>query len=547
MNNRAPRALRLAPMMVAPLSLLLLSAPLHAAGTTVTPAAPSAARPAQSGPQSQGQPADDEVVELPSEPARPPRGRADLNLQTRLEQLEQKNEELSQRVQELNQRLNITSNPTTAVRINGYIDAGFFTFFRGTGSGITNYLGKTVDPSAPLGLLPKWHFLGDPLATAINSAGHPADVMSQNNPGQSSLAVPYDYIQSGGHPTFIINELNITPTAKFGDRFQAIASLNFYPRSASVSIADKNDGGSVRPAGPTNTGDYLFADLAFLEYNQSFAGGRHRLSVFAGRFDPNIGIEYRVRKSPDRFGVTPSLLCRYSCGTPIGLKLRALLFDEVVSVAFAVHNSASYQEQLFRFGADTDKKYMKTLSGRVSVKAPVLGGVEVGLSGEFGGQVDGFYDVSRSEFDPFTKQWTVDVDLHLEYRGFELRGEFLQTRADGHPGGGSKPALPRLEARGVYLEGSYRATNWLGLLLRWDFRDALHTDYTAPFLYDALLWRLTLGARVDINDSIAVKAEYLHLQPFGRMANLLDESAAAAPNGGAYAGDYLTTSLVLKY
>ena len=64
---------------------------------------------------------------------------------------------------------------------------------------------------------------------------------------------------------------------------------------------------------------------------------------------------------------------------------------------------------------------------------------------------------------------------------------------------------------------------------------------------DALLWRLTLGARVDINDSIAVKAEYLHLQPFGRMANLLDESAAAAPNGGAYAGDYLTTSLVLKY
>mgnify|MGYP000611982410 CR=1 FL=1 len=35
MNNRAPRALRLAPMMVAPLSLLLLSAPLYAASTTV--------------------------------------------------------------------------------------------------------------------------------------------------------------------------------------------------------------------------------------------------------------------------------------------------------------------------------------------------------------------------------------------------------------------------------------------------------------------------------------------------------------------------------
>ena len=329
--------------------------------------------------------------------------------------------------------------------------------------------------------------------------------------------------------------------------FQAIASINFYPRSASVSVGDKRDGGSVVPAGPTHTGDYLWADLAFLEYSHAFAGGRHQLSVFAGRFDSNIGIEYRVRKSPDRFGVTPSLICRYSCGTPIGLKVRARLFDDWVTIALAVHNSASYQEQLFRFGENTDKKYMKTVSGRLALHAPVLGGVELGVSGEYGGQVDGFYNVGQSDFDPFVAQWTFDIDLHLEYRGFELRAEFLQSRADGFIGSDSKPALPRLEARGAYLEASYKATNWLGLLARWDFRDALHIDYSVPFVYDALLWRLALGARVDFNDNVALKAEYLHLQPFGRMAAGLDDNSAVQPNGGAFAGDYLTTSLVLKY
>ena len=41
---------------------------------------------------------------------------------------------------------------------------------------------------------------------------------------------------------------------------------------------------------------------------------------------------------------------------------------------------------IFRFAETTDKKYMKTISGRVAVHAPWLGVIEVGLSGEYGGQ-----------------------------------------------------------------------------------------------------------------------------------------------------------------
>jgi hypothetical protein len=544
--------------------------------------------------------ADDEIVEVA--PSADPRvGRPSLDVQGRLDSLEQQNSDLTARLKDMERRLTIVTNPPTSVRLTGYIDFGFFAFFRGNGSGITTYTpnpgtesqytgisdaatrnaairgdartqrfpeffapcgyddGTNVPvqcPRSPAAGLnqARWHFLGDPLATAINSAGHPGDTRSQNNPSQTSQAVPYDYIQSGGRPTFIINEVNVSPIAKLGEGFLAMASINLYPRSASVSVGDKMDGGSVAPAGPTKVGDYLWVDLAYLEYATAWKSGRHQLSIFAGRFDPNIGIEYRVRKSPDRFGVTPSLICRYSCGTPIGLKARGQFFDELITVALAVHNSASYQEQLFRFAEDTDKKYMKTVSGRASVHCSEKNhcskfNLEVGLSGEFGGEVDGFYNVGQSEFNPFVKQWTVDIDLHLEYRGFEFRAEYLKTQADGYYGSDVKPALPRLTAQGAYLEGSYRLLNWLGVMLRWDVRDAVHTDYTVPFAYDALLWRVTGAVRFDINDSIALKTEFVHVQPFGRMADGLNDmkDATAMGTAGDFAADYFTSSLVLRY
>jgi len=523
----------------------------------------------------------------------------DLGLAGRLESLEQANQDLKNRLRDLEKRITMVTNPETALRIQGYIDFGFFGFFRGNGSGITTYsppdspftkyagisnpeqrnaayrsdervqrfpeffspCGFAADGSvarcekAPASGISqnRWHFLGDPLATTINTPGHPADIRAQNNPSQSSLAVPYDYIQSGGRPTFIINELNLMPIAKLGAGLKAQASVNFYPRSASISVGDKQDGGGVLPAGPTSVGDYLWVDFAFLEYATAFQNGRHQLSIFAGRFDPNIGIEYRVRKSPDRFGVTPSLLCRYSCGTPLGLKARGQFFDELITFALAIHNGPSYMET-FRFAENTDKKFMKTISGRASIHCSEKNhcqkvNVELGVSGEFGGQVDGFYDVGQGEFDPFVKQWTVDVDLHVEFRGLELRAEFLKTVADGFQGSATKPALPRLEAIGFYAETSYRFLNWLGGMVRFDLRDASHIDYSIPFAYVASLWRVTAGARFDINDNVAVKAEFVHVQPFGRMADGLNDMrvATGSTTAGDFAADYVTSSVVLRY
>lgn len=588
---------------------LLVQSDALAKQTAVGPltVSPAGKRPAAQS----ARPDDDEIVELPAQDSQRRGGAADgvtPNLQVRLEQLEQQNTDLASKIRDLEQRIQIITKPATSVRITGYIDAGFFAFFRGNGSGITNYIAQpgndyagigdaatrnaqfrndsrvqrfpeffapcgwddSTNIAAPCPRAPaaglnqtRWRFLGDPLATAINSAGHPADTRAQNNPLQSSLAVPYDYIQSGGRPSFIINEVNVTPIAKLGENFQALASINLYPRTASVSIGDKQDAGSVIPAGPTKVSDYVWVDMAYLQYDTDLrSSGRHQLSIFAGQFDPNIGIEYRVRKSPDRFGVTPSLICRYSCGTPLGLKARGQFFDEFFTFALAVHNSASYQ-QIFRFSEETDKKFMKTISGRASIHCSDKNyckkvNVELGVSGEFGGEVDGFYDVGRAEFDPFVKQWTFDVDLKVEYRGFELRAEFLKSQADGYFGSDNKPALPRLAVQGAYVEASYHVLNWLGVMARWDFRDAVHVDYTIPFAYNSLMWRLTAALRFDINNNVAFKAEFVHLQPFGRMAEGLADNAAAqaqtgaalgavAMNAGDFAADYLTTSLVLRY
>jgi hypothetical protein len=119
-----------------------------------------------------------------------------------------------------------------------------------------------------------------------------------------------------------------------------------------------------------------------------------------------------------------------------------------------------------------------------------------------------------------------------------------------------KPALPKLTAQGAYIEGSYKLNNWFGLLARWDFRDAAHIDYTIPFAYIATLWRITAGMRFDINNNVALKAEFIHLEPFGRMKDALDDNAAiglmgnplAGPNAsGDFKADYVTTSLVLRY
>src|SRR4030095_6021912 len=100
-----------------------------------------------------------------------------------------------------------------------------------------------------------------------------------------------------------------------------------------------------------------------------------------------FGIEYRERKSDQRFGITPSLIARYTTGSQLGIKLRSKLLSDWLIVAVAATNTSSTTDQ-FHFQSEVDKNWGKTLNGRLALSVPVghlidaLGGdrLEIGLS-----------------------------------------------------------------------------------------------------------------------------------------------------------------------
>jgi hypothetical protein len=276
--------------------------------------------------------------------------------------------DLRERMLDLEQRLDQTRQVATArrpiVSVSGYVDAGFFAT-QGTGAGIIQDSGAAGARAYPEYMNRYgWVFLGDILSTAVNSRGEAADL------GEFAGIDRFDSVNSNGAPGFIINEVNLTLNAALSSSALATASVNFVPRSGH----------------DFNIGDFVEVDIAQLEWMATRDG---RTSIFVGKFDSVIGIEYRERKASQRFGITPTLMARYTTGTPIGLKVRSKFLDgDRIVVAAALTNGSSTTEQ-FHFYDEVDSNAGKTASGRLSVKpAPALD-LEIGLSGEYGSQESG--------------------------------------------------------------------------------------------------------------------------------------------------------------
>jgi hypothetical protein len=137
-----------------------------------------------------------------------------------------------------------------------------------------------------------------------------------------------------------------------------------------------------------------------------------------------IGHEYKTRKAPQRFGITPSLLARYTTGTAVGLKARSKLLNERIIVAAAVTNGSFGTEQ-FHFHSEVDTNSFKTVSGKVSVRLPIgIGTFEVGPSGQWGTQ-DGAPDGSDA-------MWTIGLDAELETSRFSVKAQWLKAKAPGN-------------------------------------------------------------------------------------------------------------------
>jgi hypothetical protein len=391
----------------------------------------------------------------------------------------------------LDQMQSLVTGRQPRVIVGGYIDLGFYAT-EGNGSGIVRDQGNVYFPqyAGRYG----WVFLGDILAPAINSRGEVADL------GDATGAPPrYDPIHSGGAPGFIVNEINMKLTAGLGPNAVATASLNFTPRTGSNF----------------SLGDVFDADIAQLEWMPTRS---QKTSIFVGKFDSVLGIEYRNRKSDQRYGITPSLISRYTMGTAIGVKVRSKFGpDDLLVIAGSVTNGSFTQEQFF-FYNETDTNLGKTASGRISLHPPIPLDMELGTSGSYGPQDGSPNDVGKMWF------WGLDYQLHL--RRADFKAEYLRGAS---PGDAVNQVYGLQLHGGGYAELDAFLAAHFGLIGRIEYRDAFIWlgDPNAPGGADRAYltkgWRATGGVHVNFTDRIILKAEYLHNGEYGGVPQIKDD------------------------
>jgi len=418
------------------------------------------------------------------------------------ESLEEAATPLTDRIRDLEAKLEQTKQLVTGraprVTVGGYIDLGFFVP-QGDGSGIIRDQGTQYFPefAGKYG----WVFLGDILAPTVNSRGEVADL------GDAAGVDRFDSIHSGGAPGFIANEVNLTLTSALSESAIATASVNFVPRSGSNFAL----------------GDFLDVDLAQIEWMPTQS---QKTSIFVGKMDSVIGIEYRDRKAVQRFGITPSLIARYTTGTALGVKVRSKLGpDDVVVLAAALTNGSNTTEQ-FHFYDEIDTNAGKTASGRLALRPPLPIETEVGFSGSYGAQ-----DRAR---DSNGAMWFFGIDLQMHAGRVDLKGQVLTGAAPGDP---IDDVYGLKLHKGGYLEMDWMLTPMIGIIGRGEFRDAFVWlgDPNAPGganrAYLTKSWRGTGGLRFAFSDRIVLKAEYLHNGEYGGIPQIKN--------------DVFTTSLLL--
>jgi hypothetical protein len=377
----------------------------------------------------------------------------------------------------LDQQQSVIVGRQPRVIVGGYIDVGFFAA-QGNGAGIIRDQANVLFPqyAGQYG----WVFVGDILAPAVNTRGEVASL------GDATGAPNrFDSIHAGGAPSFIANEVNLNLNSGLGSSAIATASVNFTPRSGSNF----------------SLGDVFDVDIAQLEW---MLGREQKTSIFVGKVDSVIGIEYRERKSNQRFGITPSLIARYTTGTAVGIKARSKLGpDDMLVLAGAVTNG-SFTQEMFHFYDEIDTNLGKTLSGRVALHPPIPVDMELGGSGSWGAQ-------DRSP-NSDGKMWFVGADFQLRTRYADLKAQWLKGRA---PGDATNGVYGLNLHGGGYVELDAFLLPHLGVLARGEYRDAFvwlgdaTTLVSANRAYITKSWRATGGVHVSFSDRIVLKVEYL--------------------------------------
>ena len=395
---------------------------------------------------------------------------------------------------QIRQNQQLVANNRQSLTWEGYVDFGFFVP-QGNGAGYVQDYGHAILNQAPYTNY-SWVFLGDILAPAVNSRGEVADL--GNAPGVTR----FDSIHSRGAAGFVANEINLRMRATPVSNAIITTSVNFTPRTGS----------------DFSLGDSFDVDIAQLEWLPTAS---RRTSIFVGKIESVLGIEYRDRKSDRRFGVTPSLIARYTTGTALGLKVRSKFGqDDWLVVAAALTNGSNTTEQFF-FYDETDSNSGKTGSARLALRPPLPFSLELGMSGSYGPQ-----DRTTSNAHAM---WFVGPDLLASIGPVDIKAQWLKGKAPGDP----SQNVYQLDLKGGgYVEIDAMLTASWGILARAEYRNAfvaLGTDRA----YVTQSWRATGGVRCVLAHWAVLKAEYLRNGEYGPIPNIRN--------------DVFTSSLVLSY
>ncbi|HEX5058720.1 MAG TPA: hypothetical protein VFV99_05130 [Kofleriaceae bacterium] len=374
--------------------------------------------------------------------------------------------------------------------INLFVDVGAFSV-GGDGSGIRPDIGHLYYPEY-VGKVPAvWVFMGDPLSTAINTNGEPSDT-------STSREIERDTVNSEGRPSVMVNAVGLSIAREITDHTSVSALAEFLPR-------------------PDHS--MLDIELATVKYRPL---SEKNLEFELGKVQSVLGVEYRYQDATRRKGITPSLICRYTCGRPLGL--RGQLNEGRLSVSASLTNGNNFQ-QLFEHDLELKSNSLPTASGHVQWTLPVGQGLEVGVSGAIGPQ-DGQDDSS-------VRQWHFGFDARvLDLENFDITAEYVQGKQPGKTESMTEcDAAPCLRYKGGYLMVDRYVTQKFIPYVRLDVRSAVHI-HGADFVYESHTFRTTMGAQFEITAKIFGKVEYTYNRELGRIPQFPD--------------DVLTTSLVLK-
>ena len=390
----------------------------------------------------------------------------------------------------------LVSASDNSVRVFGYVDVGFF-YAMNQGVGFykdtTNASGFA---SSAAGV-----FLGDYASTYINARHESADF------GETDSFMP-DPIKSRGAPSFILNEMYLNVVKEVSDSIRLHGAVAFRPRVGSFS----------------GNADIAILDLAYIDFDIDSINSK--LSV--GKFVGIVGIEYRWRNadSAERWAITPSLLGRYTDGTPIGVKLRGKLLAKRFIYNIGITNGSNFIDST-GLSDKIDQNAFKTISTRVSYDFAFgpLALLEIGLSGEYGAEGrQPSNDVYQS---------TAGLDLQLAIGALQVRAQYLKLDIEGGGPGSAK----KYRGDAGYVEALYSLpslmpwVNNFGIYGRAGLRKVNEIDNKYIFVVDVM--RFTGGMRVDITEAVLFKAEYIHNLERGVITS--------------FNNDVVTTSLVAKF